>query len=158
MHQVTIVSAPTEVVPVPAPPFRCTLRTGGSRAAWVDVSGELDMLTSPQLANTFKEAELHARLVVLDMRAVSFMDCSGLRVLLAASTEFEWGGARLMVVASSAVDRILTLTGACERIGTCDLSSVDPRTGSFEVGVVTVARRSRLPARASARPACPPAA
>jgi anti-anti-sigma factor len=127
MLQLSTVSASTATDSVAvAPPFRCTLRIGGTHAAWVDVSGELDLATSPRLAEAFQRAQLYARLVVLDMREVSFIDCSGVHVLLAAATEVEWGGARLMVVSSRVVDRMLALTGTCDRISTIDLTPSEP--------------------------------
>jgi anti-sigma B factor antagonist len=108
------------------PPFLCTLTAGGSSAAWVAVAGELDLRTSPQLESTLREAQLHARLVVLDAREVTFMDSSGVHVILDASQVSEWGGARLVLVPSAAVDLTLTAAGLHDRISTFDLSPTEP--------------------------------
>jgi anti-sigma B factor antagonist len=122
--QVSSVSASSAAGLYPAPPpFLCTLNTGGTRAAWVHVVGELDLVTSPQLERKLREAEIDARLVVVDMRDVRFMDSSGVHVLVAASDEAEWGGARLMVIPSAAVERVLRLSGVADRVSTFDMSS-----------------------------------
>jgi anti-sigma B factor antagonist len=109
-----------------ASPFVCTLTVGGRRAAWVHVAGELDLLTSPELENNLREAQLHARLVVLDAREVTFIDSTGVHVILGASKVCEWGGARLMLVASAAVQNVLRAAGVSERISTFDLSPTEP--------------------------------
>jgi anti-anti-sigma factor len=70
---------------VPPPAFGCTLTEGGPDAAWVRVAGELDIDTAPQLEQTLRKADVRARLIVIDLREVTFMDCSGLHVILGAS-------------------------------------------------------------------------
>jgi anti-anti-sigma factor len=107
-------------------PFLCTLTVGGSRAAWVQVAGYIDLETSPELERTLREAQLHAGLVVLDARDVTFIDPTGVQVVLDASTYSEWGGARLVLVPSAAVDRTLTAAGLHSRISTFDLSPTEP--------------------------------
>ena len=92
-------------------PFASTWRRDGVEAASVRVSGEVDMATSPQLEETLGEALEHARLVVLNVREVSFMDSSGLRVLLNASRFAREAGVRLVVVGVSAqIDALLETT------------------------------------------------
>jgi anti-anti-sigma factor len=106
------------------PPFVCTLRTG-SAAAWVHVSGELDIATSPELDRVLREAERDAQLLVLDLRELTFIDISSIRVILAAASRIRPGGGRLMLARGPAhVDRMFTLTGAYERLVIFDL---DPR-------------------------------
>lgn len=51
----------------------------GGRATVV-VSGEIDVVTSREVERVTREA-LHAGPVLLDLRAVSFMDSSGVRLL-----------------------------------------------------------------------------
>jgi len=109
-----------------APPLLCTVTSDGRRAAWVAVTGELDLRTSPQLESTLRETQLHAHLVVLDAREVTFMDSSGVHVILDASKGSEWGGARLILAASAAVDLILTAAALHDRILTVHLSPSEP--------------------------------
>ena len=61
----------------PPPAFACTTTHGGLNAAWIDVVGELDIATAPQLARTLRESQQLAHLTVLDLRELAFMDCSG---------------------------------------------------------------------------------
>ena len=55
-------------------PFVCSSTDGGLDAAWVHMAGELDIATVPQLEQTLRETQLQARLVVLDLRELAFMD------------------------------------------------------------------------------------
>jgi anti-anti-sigma factor len=67
---------------IPQPAFVCAHASVGLDAAWVEVAGELDIATTPQLERTLREAQSSARLVVLDLRNVTFMDCSGVHVIV----------------------------------------------------------------------------
>jgi anti-anti-sigma factor len=106
--------------------FRCAVTPGGTNAARVEVAGELDLLTAPQLASALREAQLNASLVVLDTREVTFIDSAGVHVILDASRGSEWGGARLVVATSAVVDRFLGLAGVAEQVSTFDISQYAP--------------------------------
>lgn len=108
-----------------APPFRCTTRTGGAQAAWIHAAGELDLLTAPQLERALYDAQLHNRVVILDMRDVSFIDSAGVHVLLAASEETGPKGARLRVLPGRIVGRMLALGGGRWQIPTIDLRETE---------------------------------
>jgi anti-anti-sigma factor len=108
------------------PPFLCTLHTGGTLAAWVHVAGEVDLVTSRQFERTLREAQLDARLIVLDAREVTFIDSSGVHVIVDASTAAQWGGAQLILVSGRVVDRMLELSGAQGRVKTLGLDMTDP--------------------------------
>ena len=109
------------------PCFRATLRQGGRDAAWVRVTGELDIATAPQLEHTLREAQLRARRVVPDLRELTFMDCAGIRAILAASNHARQAGAHLVVVRGpSHVDRVFTLTGTSDAVKIVDLDPVAP--------------------------------
>ena len=66
------------------PSFACSWTDGGPDAAWVHVAGELDIATTPQLERTLREAQLQARLVVLDLRELAFIDSSGVHAIVNA--------------------------------------------------------------------------
>lgn len=119
MSHLSSVAGPT--VDVCAAPFQCTVNAAGRRAAWIHVAGELDLCSSPQLESALRAAQLHARLVVLDTRDVSFIDCSGAYAILAANAGAEWGVPRLILVPGLAVERLLKLAGAYEQIWTFDV-------------------------------------
>ena len=66
-------------------------------AASARVVGGLDVATAPQLEQVLDEALRHARLVVLDVTELSFVDSCGLRVLFYAARRAHGAGARLVV-------------------------------------------------------------
>jgi stage II sporulation protein AA (anti-sigma F factor antagonist) len=89
------------------------------RDAVLVVSGELDMATAGELSTRLERAIAgHASVVVVDTSAVSFVDCSGLRPLLAAEERLGRHGRQLRLVSPSApVLRLLHWAGAEEAFG-----------------------------------------
>ena len=82
----------------------------GSDVAWVEVVGELDLITAPALEQALRDADLRAPLVVLDLRELTFTDSSGVRVIISASARADRAGRWLVVVRGPAqVDRMFTL-------------------------------------------------
>ena len=87
--------------------------------AWsVVVRGEIDMHTAAQLERVLDDVIAKgALLVTLDLEQVDFLDSSGLRVILEASNKLRaQEGQLLLEGASSAVERVLELTGVIERL------------------------------------------
>ena len=54
--------------------FACRWRLEGREAASVRVSGELDLATAPRLERALREALNMARLVLLDLQEMSFIE------------------------------------------------------------------------------------
>lgn len=107
-------------------PFVCTWKAG-SRAAWVHVAGALDITTTPQLRQTLREAQLQARLLMLDLRELTFIDRPAVHVILDADGTARRKGGRLMLARGPAqVDRMFTLTGACDQVVIFDLDPAEP--------------------------------
>jgi anti-anti-sigma factor len=75
------------------------------------VAGELDIASAPVLASRIEEER--PRALLLDLSAVTFIDSTGLRAVLAAHDEF---GERLRIVASEPAMRLFILVGADERL------------------------------------------
>ena len=76
--------------------------------------GELDLATAPELEQLVNERIDAGDEVVVDLRALEFMDSSGIRVLVAAHTRAGRAGTRLVVVraaGSSAVAKIVEVSG-----------------------------------------------
>lgn len=97
----------------------------------IAVSGELDVATAPQLdAALQKQPDVAAR-VVLDLSRVSFMDSTGLRVLLQAHDVAQARGRQLTIVPSDSVTRVIRLTGLAQRLldETDDPSRISSGTG-----------------------------
>jgi stage II sporulation protein AA (anti-sigma F factor antagonist) len=87
--------------------------------AWsVVVRGEIDMQTATKLEGVLDDVIAKgARLVTLDLEQVDFLDSSGLRVILGASNKLaDQEGRLLLEGASSAVERVLEVTGVIERL------------------------------------------
>jgi anti-sigma B factor antagonist len=128
MPQASVVTSSTAAGLRAAPPqCVCSWEAGGSDAAWVHVAGELDHASTPKLSQTVRDARLYARLVVLDLREVTFMESSAVHVILDAAGDAQETGGRLILVRGPAhVDRALTLTGACEEVEIFDLAPSEP--------------------------------
>src|SRR5436305_5059733 len=81
-------------------------------ATVLTVTGELDLATSPALEAELDRATDGSELVILDLRGVSFMDSTGLSLLVKAQRRAHDLGRRLAVVKGGAqVQRLLKLTG-----------------------------------------------
>jgi anti-sigma B factor antagonist len=90
----------------------------GDGGTIVAISGEVDVGTEAPLQQALLRIirERGARLM-LDVSGVSFMDCAGLRALLATRRRAELRGGFLRLIAvSAAVRRITELTGAQEAL------------------------------------------
>ncbi|WP_432834257.1 STAS domain-containing protein [Dactylosporangium sp. CA-092794] len=86
----------------------------------ITVSGELDMTSAPELITVLREA-IHSHgpsRVELDLTAVTFMDSTGLQVLVAANTDV--GGGLHITGASPPVRRLLQITGVLSEFGLAD--------------------------------------
>jgi anti-anti-sigma factor len=104
--------------------FACSCTDGGLDAAWVQVAGELDMATAPELEQTLCAARARARLVVLDLRELTFTDVSGLHAILDASISVSERDSRLVLVrAPPDVDRPFRLIRSCDEL---EVGHIDP--------------------------------
>jgi len=76
------------------------------------ITGEIDASTVPALTKAFagEHAEMNDSGVVVDVEGVTFIDSSGLRVLLDLSSRVKPGGVTLRAAPRS-VRRLLELTG-----------------------------------------------
>lgn len=110
-----------------APPFECSWMPGGLNAAWVHLTGELDVETTPQLEQTLRDPGSQARLVVVDMRELAFMDSCGVHAIVNASTRARQRGRRLVVLRGPPdVDRLFSLTGKADDVEGGDVEPVEP--------------------------------
>jgi anti-anti-sigma factor len=108
-------------------PFLCTQTEGGLDAAWVYVAGELDLASVPQLVQTLREAQMQARLVVLDLRELALIDGAGVQAVADASIRARKAGRRLIVLRGSVdIDRLFTLSGHAGVVEIGDLDSAEP--------------------------------
>jgi anti-sigma B factor antagonist len=77
-------------------------------------AGEVDVATAPKLRDSLAEIPQGTGVVIVDLSEVSFIDSSGLGVLVAAWKRFSDGheGAELrLVVVRPGIERVLEVTG-----------------------------------------------
>lgn len=116
----------TDVVTPRTAPFSCAWRAGRRGVAWVQPRGELDMAAASRLDQALHAAEAAARMVVLDLRELDFMDCSSLHVVFDASARLDLENRGLVVIpGGSEVELLFELTGARETLAVFDLDSLD---------------------------------
>lgn len=107
----------TDVQFPPPEPFRCERGHDGDRS-WVRPVGELDLDTAPVLDQEIGAARAAgAASVVLDMRGLTFMDSTGLRLVIrwdtaAREESFEFA----IVPGIEVVHRVFRLTGMDEHL------------------------------------------
>ena len=79
--------------------------------------GELDLATVPMLEEALQRAERTHELVVVDLRELTFLDSTGLHVLISAEQRARRSSARLVIVQGPPqVRRLLELTGAIDQL------------------------------------------
>jgi anti-anti-sigma factor len=90
------------------------------RAAGLVVSpaGEIDLWTAPEVQAALTPADGAPRIVVLDLRAVTFMDSSGLGLIVGAYRRARQSGTRFAVAVgvASDVQRILEISGVAKLV------------------------------------------
>ena len=92
----------------PVPPRGLTVDHGTDG---IQLSGELDTASVTQLASALKAAA-HADTVSLDLAALTFIDSSGLRLLIETHQRLEDDGRRLLLRRpSQSVLRLLEISG-----------------------------------------------
>lgn len=112
------------------PPFRCAVASAGVGAVRVDVAGELDIATAPVLRDVLRDAQASARLVVLDLHALTFTDTAGLHVLEDRSLEALTSGKRLVLARVPAhARRVIELCGLAPALEVLEGESIRESTG-----------------------------
>jgi anti-sigma B factor antagonist len=121
--------------PALPPPFACSCTNGGVDAARVYVGGELDIATTPQLERTLAASQ--ARLVVLDLRELAFIDCCGIHAIIGAGIRARQAGRRLVLVRVPAnVERVLALTGSSGQVEIADVDPIAPPVHAVQRSLV----------------------
>jgi anti-anti-sigma factor len=95
-----------------------------NQAVVIRVSGELDLASSPALEQELERgAASQAKVVIVDLRNLEFMDSTGLSVLVRAHQRATENGQRFGVVRGpQQVQRLLSLTGVADRLNLADSS------------------------------------
>jgi anti-anti-sigma factor len=101
--------------------FGVSVGDSGQGRYVVTVRGELDLATADRLWAELEPLLAPETVVVLDGTEISFLDSSGLRVLLQAGNRATSGGAAFRLVApQQAVQRVLDLAGTGDHLQTRD--------------------------------------
>lgn len=96
------------------PGFEIEVGGDEASAATVGVAGEIDLATAPRLAETLEriESETPDAQVHVDMHAVTFLDSSGISVLVHAHKRLaEAGGCLVLHRPSDQIRRVLEISG-----------------------------------------------
>lgn len=97
--------------------FTITTADAGENRVVVALTGELDLATADTLWAELEGRIAQNKVVVLDCSRLTFMDSSGLRVLLLAIRKAETVGGRFAVAAIGAdVKRAITLSGMSDHV------------------------------------------
>jgi len=89
-------------------------------------SGELDAAGAPLLAQALRDAQSSARLVVVDLCDLTFIDTAGVHVLVDASVRALLDGRRLLVARPAAhIAKVFALTGTSDAVEMFDIDPVD---------------------------------
>ncbi|MCW2966335.1 MAG: anti-anti-sigma factor [Solirubrobacteraceae bacterium] len=108
-------------------PFTCDCTNNGQGTSWVRPCGELDFASAPELEVALTAAQAGARLVVLDLGALLFIDSSGVHLILDAGQRAADSGRRLVIVGGSPrVREIFALTGTTQAVDVLDLDVSAP--------------------------------
>jgi anti-sigma B factor antagonist len=100
-----------------ASPFEVSVERRGG-AVHVSIGGELDISTAQRLEDDLRRIEAdRPELIVLDLQRLSFMDSTGLRLLITADSRAREDGRRLAIVqGNEMVMRVMRLTRLDERL------------------------------------------
>ncbi|MEA2439655.1 MAG: anti-sigma factor antagonist [Thermoleophilaceae bacterium] len=98
-------------------PFGVTIEQRGS-AVHVALTGELDISTAQRLEDDLRRVEADGpELIVLDLQQLSFMDSTGLRLLIMADARAREADRQLAIVrGNEMVHRVMRLTRLDERL------------------------------------------
>jgi anti-sigma B factor antagonist len=91
-------------------PFDVTVEQRDGRVM-LRAKGELDLSTVPTLERALAALDDGAPAGVLDLSGVTFMDSSGLRLLIIASERAQAAGRQLSIIPSSAVSLVVDQVG-----------------------------------------------
>lgn len=128
MPQVSVATSSTAANLRAVPPrFTCTWKAGDAGAAWIHVTGELDLSTAPLLERALRDSHSYARVVVLDLRELTFIESTGVHLILDAAASARRGHGRLILVRGPThIDRALHLTDATSQVLIVDLDPAEP--------------------------------
>lgn len=122
-HPPTLSGSPADERRWAPTPFSCTCKPDGWGSVWIQLVGELDLATCPSFEQVLEKAQDRASIVSIDLQEATFIDCSGLRVIVQAAARAGAREAKLILLGPTGqVERLLSLTGPFR---TVDISQFD---------------------------------
>lgn len=104
----------------PVPTWEMHIRDCGDRIR-ISAVGELDLATASQLDAALTEVEATARRIELDLAALTFMDSSGINLLIRHARRAQGGGRTLAIVPPPPrVARVLDVAGVTDLLPLVD--------------------------------------
>jgi anti-sigma B factor antagonist len=95
----------------PGPLLAVHIEDRGRGASIVTLSGELDLSTIPRMESALMEQITQRRAVLVDLTSLSFIDSSGIGVLIQASRESNGTPLGIVIGRGSQVERVFGITG-----------------------------------------------
>ena len=93
---------------------------------------------TPELRTKLREAEARSRLVVLDLRALAFIDAAGVHAIVEAGIRARQADRRLLLLRGPAnVDRVFYLTGSTDAVEIGDLPPLEPVVRELQRSLVS---------------------
>jgi anti-anti-sigma factor len=123
----------TRPAAAPAPLFSCTRRAEGRGSIRLVLAGELDLSARAHFEEALEDAQSDANRVVLDLQALTLIDCASLSVLFYAAVETCRNNSVLILLEPRGqVRRVLDLTGAPNGVAVLERSDGEPSAaGAF---------------------------
>jgi anti-anti-sigma factor len=91
----------------------------GDGVAHIQLSGELDIATTPEVERALSDALETARDAVVDLRCLEFLDSAGVHTLVEATAAARRASRRVLVVpAPPLVHAVFELTGTADGVQT----------------------------------------
>ncbi|HEX6154279.1 MAG TPA: STAS domain-containing protein [Solirubrobacterales bacterium] len=113
-----------------APPlFSCTRMAEGRGSIRLVLAGELDLSARGHFEQALRDAQSDASRVVLDLQALTLIDCASLSVAFDAAIEARRHDLVLILLdPRGQVRRVLDLTGAPDGVAVLERSDAEPMT------------------------------
>lgn len=115
----------------PPPLFSCTRRAESPSSIRLILAGELDLSACEHFAQAMKDAQLDAGRVVLDLQALTLIDCAALAVLFeGAAAACRDDAVLIMLEPRAQVRRVLDLIGPPVGVAVLERSDGDHLTAA----------------------------
>jgi anti-anti-sigma factor len=113
---------------VGSPPlFLCTRRAESDSSIRLVLAGELDLANQAHFQQALSDAQADAPRVILDLPALTFIDCASLSVIFGAAVEARRAeGLLILLDPRGQVRRVLNMIGAPEGVAVMEGSDLGP--------------------------------